>query len=152
MKKYIILLVIINCLLFLNAQVVIDKPNYNFNSDFLQNSLLNPNKIKINHSLSFMSGVSSAGLGYYQSAYTNHLQLDLRDNLKFNMDLSFVNLGSMSHNNNWKFNSNNDNHNVVVPSFSLEFQPTDNTLIYFEYKQIQGYHPYNYYNRNEWWR
>ncbi len=153
MKRVLILLVILNFIIVLNAQITFDKPNYNFNPNFQLGGIINPNQIKMNHSLSFMSGASSSGQGFYQSTYTNHLKFDLRDNLKFNVDLSFVNLGSMSHDNDWKFSSNNDNHNVVVPAFSLEYKPSDNTKIYFEYRQIRGYQ-HNNYNRyhDTWWR
>lgn len=153
MKVLIIIIAIFSITTSLYSQVQIDRPTFNFNPNYQLNSLLNPNQIKMNHSMSFMSGVSSGGLGFYQSSYTNHLRFDLRENLKLNVDLSFVNLGSMSHNNDWKLHSNNDNHNIVVPGFSMEYNPTDNTRFIFEYRQIRGAQPFNTHNRyNEWWR
>lgn len=155
MKKIIIIMILTQVFISLNAQLSFDKPSPNFNPNFQLNGFLHPDKIKMNHSMSFMSGVSSSGDGFYQSSYTNHLKFSLRDNLKLNVDLSVVNLGSMSHNNNWRFQSNNDNHNMVVPAFSLEFKPTDNTTFYFQYQQIRGYQsPYQSHNNryNEWWK
>lgn len=119
-----------------------------FNPNYQLESLLNPNKVKMSHTMSFASGVSSGGQGFYQSAYTNHMKFDLRENLKFNLDLSFVNQGTMTHNNSFNIKGNNDNQNLVVPSFSMEYQPFENTKIYFEYRQANG-SPFQSQRRND---
>ena len=155
MKKIVIIAVLLGMCYILNAQNVYDGPTSNFNPNFNPNfnlgGFLSPDKVKMNHSMSFMSGMSSRGDGFYQSSYTNHLQFQLRHNLKLDVDLSVVNLGTMSHNNNLNFSGNDDNQSMVVPAFSLEFRPTQNTTFYFEYRQHRGYQS-PYFNRENNWR
>jgi len=115
------------------------QPTFDLGSGIRLGSLINPEKVKMNQSMSFSSGASSTGNGFYQSAYTNQLQFDLRDNLKLNVDMSFVNLGTMTHQNDLKFSGNDDNRNVLIPGVSMQYKPTDNTTIYIEYKQSTGY-------------
>ena len=150
MKKIIFAFIQFTVIYFLNAQVVFDNPNSSFNPNYSLGSFLNPDMVKMNHSMSFMSGVSSRGDGFYQSTYTNHLQFQLQRNLRLNVDLSVVNLGSMSHNNNLNFSGNNDNQSMVVPSFSLEYRPTENSTIYFEYRQNRGYYTPLYRRADGW--
>jgi len=114
------------------------QPSFDLGNGIRLNSLINPDKVKMNHSMSFSSGAASTGAGYYQSAYTNHLQFKLRDNLKLNVDMSFVNLGTMTHKNDLNFSSNDDNRNVVLPGVSMQYKPTDNMTIYIEYQQSTG--------------
>ena len=150
MKRTVIFVVFLSVVFALGAQVV---PNFspNFNPNFQLGGLLHPDKVKMNHTMSFMTGVSSSGHGYYQSSYTNHLQFMLRENLRMNVDMSVVNLGTMTHNNDMRFNSNNDNQNVIVPAFSLEFRPTQNSVIYFEYRQGHPHHHWNDRHRFDQW-
>ena len=156
MIRCILLIVILSLVMVLNAQMNLNTPNFNpnFNPNFQLRGFLNPDNMQMNHTMSFMSGVSSGGGGFYQSAYTNHLRYQLRPNLRMGVDVSFVNLGTMSHRNNLNFNSNNDNHNIVVPAFSLEFKPSAGTTLYFEYRQVRGFNNTHYGafppNR-EWW-
>ena len=155
MKKIIIILIFMSIISLSNAQTVFDGNSSNFNPNFNPNfdlgGFLSPDKVKMNHTMSFMSGVSSRGDGFYQSTYTNHLQFQLQQNLKLNVDLSVVNHGTMTHNNNLNFNSNNDNQNMIVPAFSLEFKPRENTTFYFEYRQQRGHQMPHYYRQNDWW-
>ena len=151
MKKLLFLVVLLSLGFLLNAQSSLGNSGYSFNPNYKVGSLFDPNIVKMNHSMSFMSGVSSTGAGFYQSAYTNHLQFKLRENLKFNVDISVLNLGSMTHNNDMKFSGNDDNQNMIVPAFSLQYKPTENSTIYFEYRQMRG-HQYPYYRTNEWWQ
>jgi hypothetical protein len=90
--------------------------------------------------MSFTSGVASNGFGFYQSTMTNHMKFDLRDNLKLNFDLSYVNWGTMSHQNDLKFSSNQDNTGAVVPAVSLRYNPTDRTTIFIQYETARGIH------------
>ena len=148
MKKILFMFTIVSFGLFLQAQNVFDKPN--FNPNYQLGSLFNPNIVKMNHSMSFMSGVSSNGEGFYESAYTNHLKFQLRDNLRLNVDLSVLNIGTMTHNNDMKFNARDDNQNMVVPAVSLQYKPSENSTIFFEYRQIRGYQ-YPYPRNTNWW-
>jgi len=151
MKKSVVLSLLLGVFFFLHAQFnepVFRLPSYQLGGIF------NPEIMTMNHSMSFMSGTSSTGYGFYQSAYTNHLRFDLRDNLKFSIDTSLVNFGSMHHQDNIKFSSNKDNQNVIVPAFSLEYKPTDNTTIQIQYQQIRGYQN-NFLSHDQdqiWWR
>ena len=146
MKRAIILISITVIFISLNAQFSFENPSPNFNPNFNLGGFLHPDKVKMNHTMSFSSGVDSNGLGFYQSAYTNHLKFDLRDNLKFNVDLSYVNFGTMTHENNLNFNSNQDNQGAFVPAFSLEYKPFTNTTIIIEYQNGGGNDSF-FYNR-----
>ena len=151
MRKLIVFALILSFTLGLHAQIAFDKPN--FNPNFQLGGFLHPDKVKMNHSMSFMSGMSSRGDGIYQSSYTNHMNFQLKDNLKMRLDTSVVNFGSMTHNNDMKFNSNNDNQNVVVPAFSVEWKPSENSTIYFQYQQMRGYQaPYGRWQPDSDWR
>ena len=150
MKKVILIVMVMFAYVALNAQFSFDSLSPNFNPNFQLGGFLHPDKVKMNHSMSFSSGMASNGLGFYESAYTNHLRFDLRDNLKFNVDLSYVNFGTMTHENNMNFNSNKDNQGVIVPAFSLEFKPSTNTTIWIEYKNVRGEDPFFYGRRNYW--
>ena len=155
MKKTFIILCLIFTIAILYPQTVNDAPQSNFSPNFSPNFSLGgfipPDKLKMNHSMSFSSGVSSSGNGFYQSSYTNHMQFMLKPNLKFNLDLSLVNHGTMTHSNNMNFSGNNDNQNTVVPAFSLEYRPTEKTSFYFEYRNINGAAMQPYFMNNDWW-
>ncbi len=148
MKKVILMSLIIVSISLVFADFTTPANFGYFNPNYQLESLLNPNKVKMSHTMSFSSGVSSSGQGFYQSAYTNHLKFDLKENLKLNLDLSFVNQGTMTHNNNFNIKGNNDNQNLVIPSFSMEYQPFENTKIYFEYRQVNG-SPFQSQRRND---
>ena len=150
MKRLIVIILIINLFCIISAQSVFDRPTPTLNPNFNLGGLLHPDKMKMNHSMSFISGMSSSGYGYYQSNYTNHLQFQLQKNLKLNVDISVINHGTMSHNNDLNFKGNNDNQNFVVPSFSLEFKPTENTTLHIEYRQFRG-HQLNPYSMHDSW-
>jgi len=152
MKKIVVILFLVNIFCFLSAEFSFDRPTPNFNPNFSLGSFMSPDNVKMSHSMSFMSGVSSRGDGFYQSAYTNHLQFKLKQNLNLNLDLSLVNLGTMSHQNDLTFKGNNDNQNVFVPAFSLEYKPWENTTFYFEYKQVRGHSSAFQHHSQEWWR
>jgi len=139
MRALLILLILSALSMSLFAEYNFYQPSFDLGSGIKLGSLINPDKVKMHQSMSFTSGASSTGDGFYQSAYTNRLQFSLRDNLKLNVDMSFVNLGTMTHQNDLKFSSNDDNRNLLIPGVSMQYKPTDNTTIYFEYKQTTGY-------------
>ncbi len=112
--------------------------NTGFNPNFKMPSLFNPNKMKMTHSMSFMSGVSSNKQGFYQSTYTNHINMQLNPKLTLKMDMSFVNYGTATYNKGLDIKGNKDNRNAVIPSFSLQYKPSDTTSITFEFSQYTG--------------
>lgn len=116
----------------------------NLNSD----GLFDLNKLRMNHSVSFMSGFSSGGEGFYQSTYTNHLRYSFNPRLDLNIDLNFVNFGTASHDSGFSFDINDDNSSIVVPEFSLEYRPTDSSVIKIEYRQQVN--PYSSHNFRRW--
>ncbi len=108
--------------------------------------LLNPNNLQINHTLSFMTGVSSEGSGFYQSVYTNHLFFDLHPKVDFKVDLNFVNYGTTQWNDTFSVKANDDNTSNIIPEFSLQYRPSDNTSIRIEFRSM-GLRPDNNYRR-----
>jgi hypothetical protein len=151
MKKYIFLMLLITSAVILFGDYALPVNPSFFNPNFQLGSLLNPNNLKMSHTMSFASGINSSGNGFYQSAYTNHLLFNIKDNLKFNVDLSLVNQGSMTHQNNLNFKSNDDNNSLVIPAFSMEYQPFENTRIYINYQQSSGI-PFNTQKKHDLWR
>ncbi|OQX70841.1 MAG: hypothetical protein B6D62_03410 [Candidatus Cloacimonas sp. 4484_275] len=115
-----------------------------FNPNFKLPSLFNPNKIKMSHSISFMSGVSANNKGFYQSVYTNHISYNFNPKLKLQLDLNFVNNGTMNFNRNFALESNHDNKSMILPDFSLTYKPTENMTFSFEFRHFNSVSPYSY--------
>ena len=143
MKKLILILILSVMIFFLFAEITADyfKPDYKF-------MLFNPNKLTMNHSFSFMSGFSSNNQGFYQSVYTNHLNYRFNSKLDFKLDLNFVNYGSTTFQKDFKIEGNNDNTSRILPSFQLNYKPSENTKITFEFRQFGGYNLFNSMKRN----
>ena len=141
MKKYIIII----ALLVLCASGFANS----FRPNLMMPSLVNMNKISMHHSMSFMSGVSSNNQSFYQSKYTNHIKYQFNPKLSLNLDLNFLNAGTVTFNKGFDIEGNNDNTTMVLPEFSLRYQPTENTFITIEYKQVGGYGSSSF-HRN-WW-
>ena len=143
MKKIILISLLIFTTTLVSAEITADyfKPDYKF-------MLFNPNKLTMNHSFSFMSGFSSNNQGFYQSVYTNHLNYQFNSKLDFKLDLNFVNYGSTTFQNDFKIEGNNDNTSKVLPSFQLNYKPSENTKITFEFRQFGDYNLYNSMNKN----
>ncbi len=139
MRKIIIVIVLMSAaaLLFAQGSTFIN-PDL-LRSRFQQPSVINLDNLDINHSISFSAGASSSGEGFYQSRYTNHLRYKISEKLKLNVDLNFLNFGTMSHDSGVMFSGNEDNTSQIVPEFSLEYNPSDNTRIIFEYRQYDPY-------------
>ncbi|HCX72850.1 MAG TPA: hypothetical protein DHM37_03945 [Candidatus Cloacimonas sp.] len=136
MKKLTILILLAFALtLFGQNGIETFNPSYKIPSLFGHSSLLNPNKLKMNHSVFFLGGVSSNQQSFYESTYTNHLQYNFNPKLKLKVDLNFVNFGTASFDNNWNIEGNNDNSTQVLPNFSLDYRPTENSRITIQFNQ-----------------
>jgi len=111
-------------------------------------SLLNPYKLKMSNSASFMATASSNSHSFYQSMYTNHIQYDFSPALKMNVDLNVVNYGTASWNNKFNVKSNGDNQTKLLPDFSMEYKPNDNFIIRFDYQHANTQ---NFVYSRPWW-
>lgn len=144
MKHLLSCLTLVLVLLPLAAQIDLPRPNLNpFRGT--QSSLLNMEKMEMSHSMGFQAGASSIGDGYYLSRYTNHIKYKFNPKLELDLDLNFVNFGSMDTRN--KISFNEDNTNKLIPEFSLRYRPTDSIKI--EIQMSQG--GYMYQPRRNWY-
>jgi hypothetical protein len=132
MKKLLVVLVLLICLQLLFSQEgIFTRPS---------NSLLNPYKLKMSHSMGFLAGTSSNGFGFYESRYTNHIKYEFSPKLAMNLDLNFVNFGTASTGKNFSIESNDDNKTKILPEFSLTYKPTNSITINLEYKNYRNYY------------
>ncbi len=106
-----------------------------FSPNLKLNGFLNPDNLQMNHTMSFMSGFSSGGDGFYRSTYTNHLHYTFHPKLDLQVDLNFVNYGTANWDNSFSIQGNKDNASAVIPEFSLNYRPSDNTSIRIEFRQ-----------------
>lgn len=144
MKRAVSCLALILLMLPLAAQIDFPRPNLNpFRGS--QNSLMNIDKMAMSHSMGFEAGTSSGGDGYYLSRYTNHIKYKFNPKLELDLDLNFVNFGSMNTRNKLSFNE--DNANKLIPEFALRYRPTDSIKI--EIQMSQG--GYQYRPRRAWY-
>jgi len=144
MKRIILIIILLS--LYLGAYCGVGDSYYK-NPDFQLPSIFNPNNFSMHHSVTFMSGVSSSGGGYYNNIYTNHLDFKLHKNLDFKLNLNFVNAGTMNFNHDYDISWNNDNASHIIPEFQLEWRPTENTSLSIRFEQSTGY---NYWQRDFW--
>jgi len=128
MKKFLLILSLSLAMLPLLAQLNMMRPNF---SPYALKSAL-PN-LKLSHSMGFEAGTSSGGEGYYLSRYTNTLSYKLSPKMDLDVDLNFVNFGSMSKG----FAMNDDNSTKLLPELSLRYQPRENMS--FEVRMRQGW-------------
>lgn len=138
MKKLLLITALSLMLLPLLAQINMPRPDFNPYS--LKSSLPNLN---MSHSMGFQVGTSSRGSGYYLSRYTNHLSYKLSPKMDLDVDLNFVNFGSM--NTGSSFSLNDDNDTKLLPEFSLRYQPKENMS--FELRMGQGFMNQTTFNR-----
>jgi len=127
-----LMLIIIMTLAYLNV-FTIESGNY-FNPHYSLPSFFNPQNVDMSHTFSFSSSMSSGGNAAYQSMYTNHLKFYLHPKVDFDVDLNFVNYGTASFSSSFDIEGNNDNQSKVLPDFSLNYRPTENTSIRIEYR------------------
>jgi hypothetical protein len=139
MKKAVLMIALL--LAYLGLWCGVSDGYYN-NPDYQLPSIFNENNFDISHSLTFSSGVSSSGDGYYSNTYTNHLNFKLHKNLDFKLNLNFVNDGTMNFNQDYDVNWNSDNASHIIPEFQLEWRPTENTSLRIQFEQVN--------NRNSW--
>ena len=146
MKRY-IYTIMMSMLLVMITPLLWGQINENpFFSPYLSSEgLLNMNNLQMNHTLSFSSGFSSSGDGFYQSVYTNHILYKFNPKLDLNINLNFVNHGTANWDNDFSVSSNNDNTSGIVPEFSLNYRPSKNSRITIEYRQYS-----NQYQNNQW--
>ncbi|MBW6514374.1 MAG: hypothetical protein K0B87_06425 [Candidatus Syntrophosphaera sp.] len=141
MKVFLLGLLSLLLILPLAAQIDLPRPSFNpYQSG--GSSLLDLNRISMNHSMGFSAGVSSAGSGYYLSRYTNHLKYSFNPKLDLELDLNFVNFGST----NSSFEFNADNRSRVIPEFKLNYRPSESVQLQIEFRQgnpwMQDYKPW----------
>jgi len=130
MKHLLLTLSLMSLILPVMAAYSMPRPNQN---PFTMN---NPalNNLQMSHSMGFEAGTSSMGSGYYLSRYTNHMKYQFNQKLELDLDLNFVNFGTM--NTSSSFSINDDNNNKILPEFSLRYKPSDSMS--FEVKMSQG--------------
>jgi len=124
----------------LNAEMI----NNVFKPNLLMPSFLDANKISVNHSISFSSGISSNKQSFYQSVYTNHLSYNFNSKLKLDLDLNFVNFGTATYKSGIEFDGNEDNATKVLPNMQLNWKPSENTSITIEFKQYNSPFDFSY--------
>jgi len=129
MKRLVLIIALSLVLMPLLAQTHIARPS--FSPYAMQQNMPN---LRMSHSMGFEAGTSSRGTGYYLSRYTNHMNYKLHPKLDLDVDLNFVNFGSV--NTASGFELGDDNDSKILPEFSLRYQPKDN--ISFELKMGQG--------------
>ncbi|MCB5248335.1 MAG: hypothetical protein WCY87_00125 [Candidatus Cloacimonadales bacterium] len=130
MKNILITLLMLSLMVPAMATYNLPRPDLNpfsMKSPVLQN-------LKMSHSMGFEAGSNSGGSGYYLSRYTNHMKYQFSPKLELDLDLNFVNFGSM--NTGSKFSVNDDNRNKILPEFSLRYKPSDS--VNFEIRMSQG--------------
>jgi hypothetical protein len=131
MKNLLIALIMTVAILPLMAQNDIPRPD--FNPFSLHSSALN--NLSMSHSMGFQASTSSSGSGYYLSRYTNHMNYQLSPKLELDLDLNFVNFGSLDTRSDFRLND--DNSSKVLPEFSLRYRPSESMT--FELKMSQGF-------------
>ena len=138
MKMMLIGLISLVMILPLTAQIDLPRPSFNPYQGS-GSSLLDLNRISMNHSMGFSAGVSSAGSGYYLSRYTNHLRYSFNPKLDMELDLNFVNFGST----NSSFEFNADNRSTIIPEFKLNYRPSESVQLQIEFRQGNPWMPYD---------
>lgn len=126
-------LMIVTCVLLMSMPLLaqMDLPRLDLNPYRVTNSLPG---LKMSHSMGFEAGSSSSGYGYYLSRYTNHMKYQFTPSLELDLDLNFINYGSLVTKN--EFSLNEDNDSKVLPEFSLKYRPSDNVT--FQFSMHQG--------------
>jgi hypothetical protein len=133
MKK-IMILILLTVVFSLSAQVI----DSAFTPELLMPSMINMNKLTINHSMTFSSSFSSSNHSIYESVYTNHLNYNFSPKFNLKIDLNFINYGSATYKSGIEFEGNNDNTSRVLPNFQLNYSPTENMKFVIEFRQYNS--------------
>ncbi|MDP8268529.1 MAG: hypothetical protein P9L97_07370 [Candidatus Tenebribacter davisii] len=133
MKKIIVIL-ILTLSFCLNAQII----NNAFTPELIMPSMINMNKLNMNHSMSFSSAISSNNQSFYESVYTNHISYEFNPKFNLKLDLNFINFGSATYQSGIEFEGNNDNTTKVLPNFQLNYKPSENINLIFEFRQYNS--------------
>lgn len=111
-------------------------------------SFLRSDKLSMHHSMSFSSSIGADKKAYYQSVYTNHLNYRLSSKLNLKLNMNFVNYGTASFQNSISsIKADNSKSVKVIPEFILDYSPSDNFHITFEYHNFYKNQFYNNYTR-----
>jgi len=132
--KRIMLITILIIAFSLNAEII----NSAFTPELLMPSMINMNKLTMNHSMSFSSSFSSNSQSAYESVYTNHITYKFNSKLDLKIDLNFVNFGTATHQSGIEFDGNNDNTSRVLPNFQLNYNPSENVKFVIEFRQYNS--------------
>ncbi len=107
-------------------------------------SFKKPDNLHISNSASFSTSFnSSTKKSSYLSNYSTNFLYDINPKLKLNLTLNFANFGTANYNGNFNFSGNDDNKSKVLPEFSLDYQPFENTSIHIEFRQGMGNNPFS---------
>lgn len=139
-----ILLTALILLLFMPLLAQIDLARPNFNPYKIESPILD--RLKMSHSMGFEAGGSSFGKGYYLSRYTNHLKYQLNEKLELDVDLNFVNFGSMQMQKGLSFGDDNDS--KILPDIFMRYKPSENMTLEF---RMNSFHSPAWQNRFDRW-
>ena len=133
---------------FLITGISLFAQSESFNNFFNHSNLsfLRSDKLSMHHSMNFSSSVGANKKAFYQSVYTNHLNYKLSSKVNLKLNVNFVNNGTASFQNGFSNMTTNNSKNVkVIPEFILDYSPSDNFHMTFEYRNFhkdQFYHNY----------
>ena len=134
-KLFILIMVLISTLIFSQNIPNMFKSGYSL-SNLGSLSFKKPENLHISNSASFCSSFnSSSKKSSYLSNYSTNFLYDVNPKLKLNFKLNFANFGTANYNGNFNFSGNNDNKTKILPEFSLDYKPFENTNIHIEFRQ-----------------
>ncbi len=139
--KLSILLVLIVGLCF--GQFKTDVPRIDFPQELEKmsalesRSLFDPSRFMMNHSFS-MSMISSSGLSMGVGAYTNNMTFLLKDNLRLSTSFSLVQTSMPG-----SPESSGMLDGQVYYGATLEYRPTENTVLQLGFQKSPSYYYYN---------
>ncbi len=152
MKNIIVLMLLVSAGLVAQdypADAPLIKKAISFGSYFrdnysLKSQMFNPENLQMGHSMSFSTAVSSQRDAAYESTYTNHLKYSFNSNLDLYVDVDVSNFGTANLSKNYDIKANDDNQTKVLPSFMLNYRPSENTTIQigFSRQAYQGSSPF----------
>jgi hypothetical protein len=108
-------------------------------------SLLDPSKLHMSQSYSFMYSSSKYG-SQSLGMYLNSIEYQISDPLKVEVNLAYL------HNPGALVGSRNDylGDGKLLPGVSISWKPAKNFFLQFNYQQVPGYGYYNRYDSDYW--